>query len=65
MTEADNKPEWEQDGWPSEAAYLSHVNCELRQDRAMLAQALRGLLASPTAEAKEFARLALGERGDG
>jgi hypothetical protein len=65
MTDADNKPEWEQDGWPSEVDYLSHVNCELLQDRAMLSQALRGLLANPTDEAKEFARLALGDRSHG
>lgn len=35
--------------------------CEVRQDREMLAQALRGLLANPTNEAKQFARMALGD----
>ena len=65
MTELDNRPEWEQAGWSSEVEYLSHINCELLQDRAMLSQALRGLLNNPTDEAKEFARLALGDRGHG
>lgn len=59
------QPAWAQDGWASEVEYLSHINCELLHDRAMLSQALRGLLANPTDEAKEFARLALGDRSHG
>lgn len=62
---ATDPPAWVKDGWASELEYLSHVNGELLQDRAMLSQALRGMLANPTDEAKEFARLALGDRSHG
>lgn len=44
---------------------LTHRFYEVRQDREMLAQALRAVLDNPTEEAKQHARLALGDRSHG
>lgn len=60
---AADRPTWAQEGWASEVEYLSHINCELRQELSARREAIRRLLLDNTSdENRKFARWACGEK---